>query len=119
MAQAMQMFQRHPGSSLLIEHDVGNPLQGPVAGHTDCWQQRRLLETGIDRDEPFHTSLEQKLRVVAKHVEVVAMNYRQEKVIVLPEIGLNPADDHGAVRVTDLLEDKSYGIGAFLTQRSG
>ncbi len=114
MAQSMQMLERYAGPSLLIEDDVGDSLQGPVASHADCWEQRWLLETGVHRDEAFHTPLEQKLCVVAKHVEVVAMNYRQEKVIVLPKIRLNPTNNHGTICVTNLLEDKSYGIGAFL-----
>jgi len=114
MAQSMQMLERYAGSSLVIEDNVSDPLQGAVAGHTDCREKRRLEETSIYGDKAFHTPLEQKLCVVAKHVQVVTMNYRQEKVIVLAEIRLNPADDHGPVSVADLLEDKSYGISAFL-----
>ena len=119
MAESMQMLERYACPSLLVEHDVGHAFECTMASHTNCRQKRRFKETGVHSDEAFHSPLEQKLRVVAKHVEVVAMNYRKEKVIVLPEIGLNPTDDQGAIRVTNLLEDKSYSVSAFLAQRSG
>src|ERR1019366_3136300 len=73
----------------------------------------------VHRDEPFHPPLQQKLRVVARHGCVMPMNDRQKKIIVLAEIALNSAYDHGAVGVPDLLDEESNGVGALLAQRSG
>src|SRR5258708_12082956 len=118
MPKSQQMLEGHSHASLLVQYDVSYSLEGLVTGDGDCRQRQGFLQAGVHGDESFLPPLQQKLRVFTQHGCVVPMNDGQEKVIVLPEIGLNSANDQGPVSVPDLLDDKSDGVGALLAQRS-
>jgi len=60
----------------------------------------------------------QHLRIRLQQFLVVTMDYRKKKKIVLPQMLLDPADDHRAIRIADFFRDNADGIRALQSQRA-
>ena len=73
----------------------------------------------FDRNESFYTAIQKNVLVRLKEFWVVTVRNSQEKIVLLPEVSFDAANDQRTVRVADLLGDYADHISAFYTQIAG
>ncbi len=78
-----------------------------------------MSDRGIHGNEALDPALKQELRIGLEELSVVPVSYCQEKETMSSKMSLDPADDHGAVGVADLLGDHSDCESALHTERAG
>src|SRR5208283_5607499 len=104
--------------TVVIQNNISDVLHFLVSGNRNRGQQRLMANGSIDGDDSLNPTRHQYLRVAAQELRIVAMGDRQEKVIVLAEIGFDPAANHPAVYISNLFRDDTDSKAALYTQRS-
>src|ERR1700719_4360774 len=113
------MCQRYAGGVVMVEHNIGHAWQILMSRDSHRRQQERLAQLQIYGDEAFYTALQQQLGISIQQFGIVPVDYRKKKIILLPQILFNTADDQGTVGIADLLGDYSNHISSLAAQRTG
>lgn len=110
------MLEGQASGTLVIQDNVRYSLDVPMPRDGYGRQRHLLVQRSVGRDEDFHTPCQKHLRVCLKQLGIVPVNHGQEKIVVLSQIFFNPANDHGALRIANLLGDDANRVSSLQAQ---
>ena len=118
MPQILQVAKRKPSGNSVIEHDVRHILNLSVPRHRHRRKLQLLRNRSVRRNKSLDAARHQHLRVSLQQRLVVAMDHRQEEIILAAQILFDPADHQRTIRVADLFRDHANGVRSLQAQRA-
>ena len=83
MAEIAKMFECQPRGARVIQNDVGHPFDAPMACDGDSRQSKFFTERCVGGDEALDATRQKHLRVGLQELRIMAVDHRQEEIIVL------------------------------------
>src|SRR6266404_2916739 len=99
----------------VVQNDVGHTAKGSMAGDGHEWKHRLVQQFRIDRDDAFHSAIDQKIVVLLQQEHFVVMAGEEIEVSLFEQCLFNAAQHQRSVTTTDVLSKNADSEGAFLT----
>src|SRR5260370_17881049 len=113
----MEMRQGKLGGESMVEHNVCDTGNKPMAGDSSNGDRKRVFQGSIDGNEGFRAPAKEHLTVVFNQILAMSVLRSEIKISCVHQVIPNSAQNLTVIAITQFGDQNSYGLCAARTKR--